>query len=232
MSLTVREIRRRWKPTKESLIAASEHEGLRVRIHRACSWLERAQEATDDLDGRLLFQWSAFSALFSRWDPDNRRPVDERESIGAFLSAMQELDAEGRIVESLDALRPLAADIFDDEFLARFFWDEPGPERADTYRRSTAMMKEWLERGRIRPALDRLFDRVWLLRSQLADGAASAGSRFNRPALERCTAFLDLILPVFLNVMIDHGRERTWDDMCYPPLGLTDPGDGPSSSRS
>ena len=42
MSLTVREIRRRWKPTKESLIAASEHEGLRVRIHRACSWLERA----------------------------------------------------------------------------------------------------------------------------------------------------------------------------------------------
>ena len=35
---------------------------LRVRIHRAVSWLARAEREIDDTDARFLFLWIAFNA--------------------------------------------------------------------------------------------------------------------------------------------------------------------------
>lgn len=39
----------------------AQHSNLRLRVHRALSWLDRAEQA-DDLDGRFIFLWIAFNA--------------------------------------------------------------------------------------------------------------------------------------------------------------------------
>jgi len=38
---------------------------LNLRLHRALSWLKRAEMAEDD-DGRFIFLWIAFNAAYAR----------------------------------------------------------------------------------------------------------------------------------------------------------------------
>lgn len=40
-------------------------EGLRLREHRALSWLRRIEQA-EDADGRFLFLWIAFNATYAQ----------------------------------------------------------------------------------------------------------------------------------------------------------------------
>ena len=40
----------------------SQHPNLSLRVHRALSWLQRAEQLADDADGRFIFLWIAFNA--------------------------------------------------------------------------------------------------------------------------------------------------------------------------
>ena len=42
----------------------AQYPDLRLRVHRALSWLDRAEQA-DDLDGRFIFLWIAFNAAYA-----------------------------------------------------------------------------------------------------------------------------------------------------------------------
>jgi len=66
--------------------------------------------------------------------------------------------------------------------------------------------------------LDRLLDRIYLLRCQLVHGAATFGSKLNRAALQRCNRMLEHLLAAMVIVIIDHGADEDWGLMCYPPL--------------
>jgi hypothetical protein len=75
--LTVRDLRRRWKPHKESLLAAADHHPTAVRLHRAFSWLARVEGIGadgSDNDVVLVCQWIALNALYGRWDPEKCEP--------------------------------------------------------------------------------------------------------------------------------------------------------------
>ena len=41
-------------------------EALRLRIHRALSWLMRSEQVIDDLDCRFILQWIALNAAYAR----------------------------------------------------------------------------------------------------------------------------------------------------------------------
>ncbi|SCZ48768.1 hypothetical protein SAMN05216279_13222 [Pseudomonas oryzihabitans] len=56
---------------------------LSLRIHRALSWLNRAEQA-DDADGRFIFLWIAFNAAYAT-DIDEQRRLSEQETFKAFL---------------------------------------------------------------------------------------------------------------------------------------------------
>ena len=40
-------------------------QGLALRVHRALSWLDRAEQCTDD-DGRFIFLWISFNSAYSQ----------------------------------------------------------------------------------------------------------------------------------------------------------------------
>jgi hypothetical protein len=44
----------------------SNPENLSLRVHRALSWLHRAQSCENDLDGQFIFLWIAFSASYAQ----------------------------------------------------------------------------------------------------------------------------------------------------------------------
>lgn len=219
MMITVRDFRRSWKPHKERLSAGVAEHPTCIRFHRACSWLQRAEQATkEDLDLALLSQWTAFNALYGQWDAALREPVADCVSWKSFLDRIRSLDRGRRIVDVLVEHKPLVMAIFEDEFLSKYFWQEPNGKRASQSKKTMHDARTWFLEGRWILILERLFERIYFLRCQLVHGAATYNGALNRVAIRRCSQAMDHLLRAFLHVWIDFGADEDWGAMCYPPL--------------
>lgn len=220
-TISVRELRRLWKPHKERLQGADAENSTNVRFHRACSWLARAETAgDDDLDVGVLCRWIAFNALYGQWDHAEREPVADIVCWKHFIERMLELDRSGHIEAALADHKSLVMAIFDDEFLSRYFWQDPTDKRANQSRKTKFEARTWFLQGNWLMILDRLLERIYFLRCQLAHGASTCNSSLNRTALRRCSTAFDRLLRAFLLVWIHHGADENWGMMCYPPLTL------------
>jgi hypothetical protein len=217
---SVHDLRRRWKPTKERLKDDSRYEPTLVRFHRACSWLQRVEEIENDdaLDAVLIYRWIALNSLYGQWDPDERQPITDKLSLPKFLDRILQLDADARIQAVLDEHRKLVMSIFEDEYLVKYFWEEPTDERARKTQKTKFDARTWYQQGQYALILDRLMERIYFLRCQLVHGAATFGGKLNRTAIRRCSTMLGHLMPAILIVIIDHGHEEDWGDLCYPPL--------------
>jgi len=221
---TVRDLRRRWKPTKERLIQSGTGEPLRIRIHRAFSWLQRVEELDDPaaLDTALIFQWTALNSVYGRWDEAMREPVSDRESLPTFLDRMIELDADERITGVLNEHRKLVMSIFEDAYLTKFFWEHPSDERARKTQKTKFDARTWYQQGQYRLILDRLMERIYFLRCQLIHGGATSGGRLNRTAVRDCSTMLGQLIMAIMLMLIDGGWEEDWGPLCYPPVTPSD----------
>lgn len=218
--LTTRDLRRRWKPTKEQLQAERPDHPTNIRIHRACSWLQQAEAADgDELDLPLICQWIAFNALYGQWNEQAREPAPDRECWRRFIDRILDLDADGHIEALLTEHKRLVMTLLEDEFLSRFYWEDPSDKRAGKSKKAKFDAQTWYLEKRWALILDRVLERVYLLRCQLMHGAATFRSGLNRTSLRRCSLFLGHLLPTVLLVMTDHGADEDWGVMCYPPMG-------------
>jgi hypothetical protein len=78
---TVRDLRRRWKPHKESLQAVWEDHPTAVLLHRAFSWLARVEGVGSNgsaNDVVLVCKWIALIALDGRWDSVKCEPAPDQ----------------------------------------------------------------------------------------------------------------------------------------------------------
>jgi hypothetical protein len=218
--LTVHELRSRWKPTKQRLTAARENHPTAIRLHRAFSWIARCEKSAggEDDDLVLICLWIGFNALYGRWDPRGREPLPDRLCWRQFLDRLLALDSTGHIAAMLQAQRTLVMEILDDEYLSGFFWQEPSDVRASRSKKAKFDARTWYLTGNWGMILDRLIERIYLLRCQLVHGAATFGGRLNRTSLARCIIMLRHLMNAVLLAMIDHGDREDWGPMCYPPL--------------
>ena len=67
-TLTVRDLRRRWKPTKERLAGIPRYQPILIRIHRSTSWLQRVEEIAES---------SAYYGEGKKWKLDKKRPNNQ-----------------------------------------------------------------------------------------------------------------------------------------------------------
>lgn len=217
---TVRDLRRKWKPHKERLNEIEAEHPTNIRFHRSCSWLQRAEQIIEkhDLDLAILSQWVAFNSLYGQWEDETRVPVSDTVCWRDFLDRMLKLDGSNYIVDALMENKPLVMSIFDDEFLSRYFWQEPTDARASKSKKTKYDARTWYLQGSWTMVLDRLIERIYLLRCQLVHGAATFNSSLNRTATRRCSQMMDHLLRAFLSVWIDHGADEDWGIMCYPPM--------------
>ncbi|MGB3746952.1 MAG: hypothetical protein WA961_02035 [Rhodanobacter sp.] len=73
-------------------------EPLRVRIHRAISWLMRAEQEADDPDARYIFLWIAFNAAYAS---EFGFEQAERQRVKQFIDKLLGLDAENKLHHAL-----------------------------------------------------------------------------------------------------------------------------------
>ena len=90
--LTVRDLRRRWKPIKERLNAVQDNHPTAIRVHRVFSWMARVEELEDgvDLDVALICRWVAFNALYGQWNEasSDLRWSSGEKSVSSYLRIM------------------------------------------------------------------------------------------------------------------------------------------------
>ncbi|MFP4144194.1 MAG: hypothetical protein ACLFV3_03540, partial [Phycisphaeraceae bacterium] len=176
--MTVRDLRRQWKPVKQRLSEQEKSHPTNIRFHRACSWLQQAEELGEEqLDLVLVARWIAFNSLYGQWDEEKREPAPERESWRTFLDRILALDAEGRLEKLLLEHKRLVMALLGDEYLSRFFWEDPGERQAGKARKVKFDARTWYLEKRWAIVLDRLIERIYLLRCQIMHGAATCGSR-------------------------------------------------------
>ena len=92
-----------------------------LRVHRALSWLGRAEKVRPDDDARLVFLWIAFNAGYATAHHD--AAMTEASSFRTFLRTLVKLDKTGRLGylvwrEFPNSIRMLLKN----EFVFKDFW--------------------------------------------------------------------------------------------------------------
>lgn len=196
---------------------------LNLRVHRALSWLQRAEMAEDE-DGRFIFLWIAFNAAYATEIDDNRR-LSEQETFKAFLEKLCELDAHKQI--ELLVWQELSGSIrilLDTPFVLQSFWDYHSgkisePQWKERLAQGKKMATLALASGNTPQLLGVVFNRLYTLRNQLIHGGATWNSSVNRKQLKDCANLLGKLVPVIIELMMTH-PDTLWGDACYPVVEM------------
>ena len=193
-------------------------EALRLRIHRALSWLSRSEQEVGDSDAQFLFQWIAFNAAYAR---ELDRDESERVRVRAFMATLVSQDADKRLHQALfqqfsGPIRTLISNHFSYEpfWTALRTHDSSGrweTSFADSKKAALAAVMN----GETATVLGIVFDRLYVLRNQLVHGGATWNSQINRAQIEDGVAILGTLVPLILAVMMER-PEQDYGDVLYP----------------
>jgi len=204
---------------RHRLVRGEHPTSLTLRIHRALSWLNRAEQA-DDMDGKFIFLWISFNAAYAQELDDGDRTSD-KVTFTAFLEKLCALDTSKRIdnliwKEFSGSIRAL----LDNPYVFHWFWDfQRGRISEDEWRDRFGNAKRSaqfaLASGNTPALLSVMFNRLYTLRNQLIHGGATWDGKVNRDQLRDCTRLLGKLVPVIIAVMMD-GPNAMWGDAVYP----------------
>lgn len=193
-------------------------EALGLRIHRAISWLARAEQC-EDLDGRFVFLWISFNAAYS--NDLGSIAMAESEQFGGFIKKLVELDAQQKLYDITwqkytSAIRVL----LDNKYVYQPFWNHhnriSGYEGwENNFKASKQAANAALARKDTGTVLGIIFNRLYTLRNQIIHGGATYNSSANRNQLRDATAILGDLVPVLIEIMMDNSYAH-WGEACYP----------------
>lgn len=192
---------------------------LNLRVHRALSWLKRAEMADDD-DGRFIFLWITFNAAYA-CEIDERYGLSEQATFMSFLERLCALDTGKRIdnlvwQEFSGGIRVL----LDNPFVFQSFWDFQAGKLGEAewqsrFAKGKKLAQQALAGGRTPALLGVVFNRLYTLRNQLIHGGATWNGKVNRKQLHDCAQLLGKLVPAIIELMLDH-PENDWGPACYP----------------
>lgn len=191
---------------------------LSLRIHRALSWLSRAEAECDDPDARFMFLWIALNAAYAR---EFSREEMERFRVRGFIDSLVKLDTGKTLHKVLfqQFNGPIRLLVYN-KFTFEPFWvalrthDSSGRwEQSFEGSKKTAMAS--IMAGDTATVLSLVFDRLYVLRNQLVHGGATWNSQINREQVRDGVAILGTLVPVILSLMMDH-PDQEYGDVLYP----------------
>ena len=193
---------------------------LALRLHRALSWLGRAERENGDADARFLFLWIAFNAVYaSEFGFESR----ELQQMRTFIQRWLALDHERQLHTLLHRqyCGPVRT-LIENRYVFEPFWRalrEHDP--SDAWKQQFERMRERSLRalldGDTATCLLLVLERLYVLRNQLVHGGATWNSQVNRQQLADANRLLGAIVPVLLSLMM---QEDTPDfgEVAYPPV--------------
>ena len=208
---------------KTRLKAAMERhdEHSRIRLHRALSWLARAEQEAEDPDARFIFLWIAFNAAYAR-QFGNETP--EREQLGRFLAELVRFDSGERLKAAVfgQFSGPIRV-LIDNPYVFQPFWnalrDHDSSEAWKTqFEAAKRAALAAVMAGRTEQVLGIVFDRLYVLRNQLVHGGATWNSQVNRGQIRDGAQLMGTLLPIVLQILIEH-PELEIGEILFPVVG-------------
>lgn len=195
-------------------------EALRVRIHRAISWLARAEQEKEDQDARYIFLWIAFNAAYASEFGFEQK---ERDQVRQFIDRLLRLDSEQRLHDALfrQFTGPIRT-LIDNRFVFEPFWRAMRNHESDgawetSFTASRKLALRALMEKDTATLLSIVLDRLYVLRNQLIHGGATWGSAANREQVKDGTAILGVQLPIVVDIMIPESKED-FGAIAYPAV--------------
>lgn len=205
---------------KQRAIRAGFPEPLGLRVHRAISWLGRAEQAGDDHDVRFILLWVSFNAAYAQ-DVGGSDPSGERTTFRTFFDALVGLDGVKRIYNAVWQRFPNEIRVLlNNEHVFAPFWNHHnGIEGYDDWAQSLAASQKVIATAMAQQDTARLlsivFDRLYVLRNQLVHGGATWNSSVNRRQVTDGAAVLGTLMPLFIDIMMD-SPQHDWGRPFYP----------------
>lgn len=193
-------------------------EALGLRVHRAISWLTRAEQC-EDLDGCFVFLWISFNSAYS--NDLSGISIAESEQFGSFIRKLVDLDSQQKLYSTTwgkysSAIRVLLGN----KYVYQPFWNHHN--RISGYENWQSHFKASKQAANIALAnndtakvLRIIFTRLYTLRNQIIHGGATWNSSANRDQLRDATAILGDLVPILIEIMMDNEKAH-WGDACYP----------------
>lgn len=219
---TCRESRFHDLKAKQRKIRDGFGEDLGLRVHRALSWLHRAETAKEDDDAAFIFYWIAFNAAYANELRDGDLE-GERSVFTEYFGRLTSLDQENRIYDAIWQRFPQEIRLLlENRYVFQPFWRhhnrEPGYEAwHSSFKRSKRRVAVALKEQDTKAILSTLFDRLYVLRNQLVHGGATWNSAVNRDQVRDGARILGALVPVFIDLMMDN-PSATWGAPYYPVI--------------
>ena len=195
-------------------------EPSRIRLHRAVSWLARAESEPDDPDARFIFLWIAFNAAYAQ---EFGFEHSEREQLQGFITRLLSVDRAGVLHGILfEKFSGPIRTLIENRYVFEPFWralrehDASGrwEDQFSASRRAalfTAMSRDTAV------LLSIVLDRLYVLRCQLVHGGATWNSRVNRAQVKDGAHILGSLVPAVIELML--GAQATdFGGISYPVI--------------
>jgi hypothetical protein len=192
---------------------------MALRVHRALSWLERAQSCEDN-DARFIFLWIAFNAAYANEIHVQERSAEQRV-FGRFVKKLVDLDNDEVLYELIWSEFPSSIRVLlDNQFVYQPFWDFHNrlideEQWKSGFKRARVAAHKALAGRNTAAVLSIVLSRMYTLRNQLIHGGATWNSSVNRDQLRDCSAFLGKLVPYVIQLMMDNPTTH-WGEACYP----------------
>ena len=195
-------------------------QSLSLRVHRALSWLQRAEQEDADHDARFIFLWVGFNAAYANEFPD-RRNYSERELFQGFLGRLIDSDSEKMLYELVwDKFSGAIRLMIDNQYVFQPFWDHHNGQITEeawqeAFERSKSAARHALGEMNTQKVMGIMFDRLYTLRNQLLHGGATWNSSVNRDQISQGAEIMGHVVPTVIHLMMND-YQRIWGDACYP----------------
>lgn len=211
---TYEELKQRHRLERDDYLQA-----LSIRVHRALSWLNKAEQCEDD-DSKFTFLWIAFNSAYAQ-EIDHTLGFGEKGLYKEFLAKLVELDTNQLLYKTVwENYSGSIRHILNNEYILAAFW---------SYHSGRVSESEWkksrsnaisaanfaLSNSDTVAVLSIVFNRLYVLRNQIIHGGATFGSKANRKQLKECTQVLESIVPIIISLMMD-GCNQLWGEPVYP----------------
>ena len=195
-------------------------DALQLRIHRALSWIGRAEREAGDDDAAFIFYWIAFNAVYAE-DSQEAEWASERRSFREYFGKIVGLDKDNVVYDAIWERFSHEIRVFlNNRYVFEPFWKFHNgvsgyDEWEDSFDRSKRAAGFALARQDTSAILSILFDRLYVLRNQLVHGGATWRSSVNRDQVRDGRRIVAFLVPRFVQIMVANPQEP-WGAPYYP----------------
>jgi hypothetical protein len=199
-------------------------EQFSIRIHRALSWLERAEKETNDPDAAFLFYWISFNANYSI-DRASSNRASEGQQFRDFFNLVTRLDQANQLYAMVwERFTQEIRSVLNNEYIYANFWQISKREDAESWQTGFEQTKDIVNRALVAKntvvILQILFSRLYTLRNQLVHGNATWGGTVNRQQVNDGFKLISNLQPLFLSIMLDNPDEN-WGELAFPIVDMS-----------